>query len=86
MSTFSIGLSWQRTTPDFDVKTFSRDHVWRLAGGQTVQGSSAPDFSGTFDTKYIVGLATLDERMVIVTDIEMLMNSADMELIEQAVA
>ena len=46
----------------------------------------APDFSGTFDTKYIVGLATLDERMVIVTDIEMLMNSADMELIEQAVA
>ena len=46
MSTFSIGLSWRRTTPDFDVKTFSRDHVWRLAGGQTVQGSSAPDFSG----------------------------------------
>ena len=46
MSTFSIGLSWQRSTPDFDVKTFSRDHVWRLAGGQTVQGSSAPDFSG----------------------------------------
>ena len=46
MSTFSIGLNWQRTTPDFDVKTFSRDHVWRLAGGQTVQGSSAPDFSG----------------------------------------
>jgi organic hydroperoxide reductase OsmC/OhrA len=46
MSSFSIGLSWRRTTPDFDVKTFSRDHVWRLAGGQTVQGSSAPDFSG----------------------------------------
>ena len=46
MSTFSIGLNWQRTTPDFDVKTFSRDHVWRLSGGQTVQGSSAPDFSG----------------------------------------
>ena len=46
MSSFSIGLSWQRSTPDFDVKTFSRDHVWRLAGGQIVQGSSAPDFSG----------------------------------------
>ena len=46
MSSFSIGLSWRRATPDFDVKTFSRDHVWRLAGGQTVQGSSAPDFSG----------------------------------------
>ena len=46
----------------------------------------APDFSGTFDTKYIVGLATLEERMVIVTDIEMLMTSADMELIEAAAA
>ena len=46
MSTFSIGLSWRRTTPDFDVKTFSRDHVWHLAGGQTVQGSAAPDYSG----------------------------------------
>ena len=46
MSSFSIGLSWQRSTSDFDVKTFSRDHVWRLAGGQTVQGSSAPDYSG----------------------------------------
>ena len=46
MSSFSIGLSWRRATPDFDVKTFSRDHVWRLAGGQTVQGSSAPDYSG----------------------------------------
>ena len=46
----------------------------------------APDFSGIFDTKYIVGLATLEERMVIVTDIEMLMNSADMELIEAVVA
>ncbi|MDG4551410.1 MAG: OsmC family protein [Candidatus Contendobacter sp.] len=46
MSNFSIGLIWQRSTPDFDVKTFSRDHVWRLAGGQTVQGSSAPAYSG----------------------------------------
>lgn len=46
MADFSIGLSWRRATPDFDVKTFSRDHVWRLAGGQTVQGSAAPDYSG----------------------------------------
>ena len=43
----------------------------------------APDFSGTFDTKYILGLASLTERMLIVTDIERLMTSADMELIEQ---
>lgn len=44
----------------------------------------APDFSGSFDTKYILGLASLDTRMLIVTDIERLMTSADMELIESA--
>lgn len=44
----------------------------------------APDFSGSFDTKYILGLATMDTRMMIVTDIERLMTSADMELIESA--
>jgi purine-binding chemotaxis protein CheW len=46
----------------------------------------APDFSGSFDTKYILGLATLDGRMMIVTDIERLMTSADMELIDGAAA
>ncbi|HLO63414.1 MAG TPA: chemotaxis protein CheW, partial [Azonexus sp.] len=46
----------------------------------------APDFSGRFDTQYILGLATVDERMMIVTDIERLMTSADMELIDSAAA
>ncbi len=46
----------------------------------------APDFSGSFDTKYILGLATVDSRMMIVTDIERLMTSADMELIDDASA
>jgi purine-binding chemotaxis protein CheW len=46
----------------------------------------APDFSGSFDTKYIVGLASMDGRMMIVSDIERLMTSADMELIDGAVA
>lgn len=46
----------------------------------------APDFSGSFDTKYILGLAAVDSRMMIVTDIERLMSSADMELIDNAAA
>lgn len=46
----------------------------------------APDFSGNFDTKYILGLASIETRMLIVTDIERLMSSADMELIESAAA
>lgn len=49
VSTFSIFLDWQRTTPDFDHKTFDRSHTWRLAGGQVVQGSAAPDYSGNPD-------------------------------------
>ncbi|WP_412479153.1 chemotaxis protein CheW [Azonexus sp. IMCC34839] len=44
----------------------------------------SPDFSATFDTKYILGLASLELRMLIVTDIERLMTSADMELIDNA--
>jgi purine-binding chemotaxis protein CheW len=46
----------------------------------------APDFSATFDTRYIQGLATQGSRMMIVTDIERLMTSADMALIDTASA
>jgi purine-binding chemotaxis protein CheW len=45
----------------------------------------APDFSSSsFDTKYITGLGTLDNRMLILVDIEKLMSSTDMALIEQS--
>ncbi|MDX9706690.1 MAG: chemotaxis protein CheW [Azospira sp.] len=46
----------------------------------------APDFSASFDTRYILGLASVDERMLIVTDIERLMGSREMELIDDAAA
>ena len=46
----------------------------------------APDFSASFDTRYILGLAKVDERMLIVTDIAQLMSSRDMELIDSAAA
>lgn len=44
----------------------------------------APDFSATFDTKYIMGLASVEGRMLIVSDIEQLMTSNDMALIDDA--
>jgi len=45
----------------------------------------APEFaSSTFDTRYITGLGTIDERMLILADIEKLMSGADMALMEQA--
>ena len=46
----------------------------------------APDFSASFDTQYILGLATVENRMLIVTDIERLMSSRDMELVADAAA
>jgi purine-binding chemotaxis protein CheW len=46
----------------------------------------APEFGGTLDTQYILGLATVEERMIIVIDIERLMTSQDMELVEQVAA
>lgn len=60
------------------------DSVSDVIALTAAQIRQAPDFSGTFDTKYIVGLATVDNRMMIVTDIERLMSSADMELIDGA--
>ena len=44
----------------------------------------APDFSASFDTKYILGLVALEQRMLIVTDIAQLMTSRDMELVDEA--
>jgi len=41
--------------------------------------------SSAFDTKYIAGLGTIDERMLILVDIERLMSGVDMGLAEPPV-
>ena len=43
---------------------------------------AAPDFSSSFDIKYITGLGTVDERMLILVDIEKLMTGSDMALMD----
>jgi purine-binding chemotaxis protein CheW len=40
----------------------------------------APEFGTGLDTKYIIGLGTVDARMLILMDIERLMTSQDMSL------
>jgi purine-binding chemotaxis protein CheW len=47
---------------------------------------AAPEFAATVDTRYIVGLGTLGERMLIVVDIERLMLSSEMALVDEAAA
>ncbi len=47
------------------------------------QMKAAPEFSSSLDTQYIMGLGTVDERMIIVMDIEKLLSSRDMELFDE---
>jgi purine-binding chemotaxis protein CheW len=44
----------------------------------------SPDFSSSFDVEYITGLGTVDRRMLILVDIEKLMCSSDMGLMDPA--
>jgi len=49
------------------------------------QMRATPEFGSVIDTEYIMGLGTVEERMLILIDIEKLMGSTDMGLIDQAV-
>ena len=44
-----------------------------------------PEFGSVIDTEYIKGLGTVNERMLILLDIEKLMSSADMGLVDEMV-
>jgi purine-binding chemotaxis protein CheW len=43
----------------------------------------APDLSAGLDTRYLMGLGTVGERMLILVDIEKLMSSHEMELMDE---
>jgi len=57
-----------------DVITLSQEHL-----------KPAPDM-GAMNSNYLIGLGTLDERMLILIDIDKLMSSPDMGLIEKVAA
>ncbi len=42
----------------------------------------APEMGATFNTDYLIGLGTLDERMLILVDIDKLMSSEEMGLVD----
>jgi len=50
------------------------------------QMKPAPAFGAGIDTQYITGLVSIDERILILVDIERLMTGADMALIESETA
>jgi purine-binding chemotaxis protein CheW len=45
----------------------------------------APEFGSALKTEYINGLGTVDSRMIIMVDIEKLMTSQEMELVDAAI-
>ena len=50
------------------------------------QTRPAPDFGAALDTRFITGLGTVDERMLILVDIERLLTSDEMQLVDRAEA
>ncbi len=44
---------------------------------------AAPDFSAALDTRYVTGLGAIDERMLILVDIEQLIGSREMCLMDE---
>jgi purine-binding chemotaxis protein CheW len=55
-----------------DVLTLTHDQI-----------KAAPQLASSLDTRYIMGLGTIDQRMLILVDIEKLMRSRDMELVDE---
>lgn len=46
MSEHIAQLVWTRTTPDFDYRTYTRDHVWRFDNGSEIAASATPAYLG----------------------------------------
>ena len=57
--------------------------VIRLGGAQIRE---VPELGAAIDRKFLTGIGTLDERMLILLDIERLMTSAEMGLVTEALA
>ena len=60
------------------------DSVSDVTTLQPEQIRPAPEMGTALNTDYLVGLGTLEERMLILLDIERLMSSPEMGLIQQA--
>lgn len=59
------------------------DGVSDVADLDPGQIKSPPEMGAVLDTRYITGLGTLDDRMLILVDIEKLLSSEEMQIMEQ---
>lgn len=63
MSTHNAKISWTRSSPTFDLKSYGRDHTWSFDGGITVPASAA---AGPAIPPGTVGAATVDPEEAVV--------------------
>jgi len=61
------------------------DGVSDVINLETEQLRDTPEFGAVIDTEYIMGLGTVDNRMLILVDIEKLMSSCEMGLLDHVV-
>lgn len=61
------------------------DSVSDVIALSSEQIKPATDMGTALNTDYLIGLGTLDQRMVILVDIDKLMSSAEMGLIEKMI-
>lgn len=62
------------------------DNVSDVITLEPTQVKPAPEVGSAMDTAYMIGIGTLEERMLILIDIERLMSDADMGLVERLAA
>jgi purine-binding chemotaxis protein CheW len=62
------------------------DGVSDVTSLQPDQIKAAPEFAADIESTHVIGLGTLDSRMLILMDIERLMASPEMGLIDRPVA
>lgn len=46
MSEHRIELSWKRTSEDFKIETYNRQHEWKIEGGSPISVTAAPEYFG----------------------------------------
>lgn len=46
MSEHKIKINWQRNTSDFNYETYDRTHTINFSGGEQIEASAAPEYSG----------------------------------------
>lgn len=62
------------------------DHVSDVVTLQPGQIKPPPDMGAHAATQYVMGIGTLEQRMLILTDVKKLLSEAEVRLIEQAAA